>query len=229
MLRYRIIPVLLISDGKLVKTVKFKHPRYIGSIINAIKIFNHYGADELIVLNIDRTPPDGAFIRHIADECDIPFAYGGGIRTQADVNTVISNGAEKVVIRTHTEIIPECAEKYGAQAIVVCIDHNNRGLFRRGEEYRGVGRRMPMGSIGEIILQSIDRDGMMSGYDLKSIKTMSVSPVPIIALGGAGTVEHLREAKAAGADAVAAGSMFVYSKKGGGVLINYPDRETVKI
>jgi cyclase len=228
-LRYRIIPVLLLKDKKLVKTKRFKNPVYIGDPINAIKIFCDYGADELIVLNIDRTPPDADFIQHIADECSIPFAYGGGIRTVDDFKTVITAGAEKCVIRTYTDIIPECAKQFGSQSIVLCIDYGGPVFFKKKVTYNGISG-MVNGYVGELLLQSIDHDGMMGGYDLPLIREVSGKiGVPLISLGGSGTIEHLREAKQAGADAVAAGSMFIYSGKDKGVLINYPNREEVGI
>jgi cyclase len=243
MFRARVIPCLLLRGHGLVKTRKFKDPVYVGDPVNAVRIFSEKEVDELVVLDIDASregrEPNYELIAEIAGECFMPVAYGGGIRTLEQVRKLIRSGVEKVVINSaaveSTDVITEAAEVFGSQAIVAGIDVRKPllGGYKvvaksatvetrlKLEEYV---RRVVDAGAGEILLNSVDRDGTMSGYDLDLIRGVTCNvDVPVVACGGAGTVEHLREAvRDAGASAVSAGSMFVFHGKHRAVLINYP-------
>lgn len=248
MFRPRLIPVLLLDGGALVKSRQFKDYRYIGDPINAVRVFNDLRADELIFLDIsatrDNRSPSVDFIKCIGEEANMPFAVGGGISTLEDVRQLISAGAEKVVINTSAlddpDFIHAASKAYGASAIVVCIDvrttadGGHRVCRKNGSELTG---RSPtefaklveeMGA-GELLVQSVERDGMMGGYDISLIRSVSEAvAIPVISLGGAGSFQHLKEAYAEGyASALAAGSMFVFHGANSGVLINYPDRAEI--
>jgi len=239
------MPCLLLLNGSLVKTVRFKDPAYIGDPINAIRIYNELEVDELVFLDIMATPegrrPPFEILEEIASECFMPVAYGGGIRTIEDIRTIFRLGVEKVVLNTQAILDPElvraAAARFGNQSIVASIDarRTKEGLevFTHGGR-QATGRRpaevamaLAQAGAGEIFLNSIDRDGTMTGYDVDLIRSVvgSVS-VPVIACGGAGTVEHLGQAvKEGGAAAVAAGSMVVYFGRNRAVLINVPEKE----
>ena len=250
MFRPRVIPVLLLKDRALVKSIQFKDHRYIGDPLNATRIFNERKADELIFLDIgashyDRTIyPD--LVRNIGEEACMPFAVGGGVRSLSDIETLIKEGAEKVVINTHAGLEPEfvrsASDAFGSTTIVVCIDVKAKTLKgrrawilsgSRATSYEPIefARRMEDNGVGELIVQSIERDGTMSGYDIELIRSVSSAvSVPVVALGGAGSNEDLREAYRDGhASALAAGSLFVYQSKRRGVLINYPDKKELQI
>lgn len=243
MFRARVIPCLLLRGRGLVKTRRFKEPVYVGDPVNAVRIFSEKEVDELVVLDIDASregrEPDYELVAEIAGECFMPVAYGGGIRTLEQVRKLIRSGVEKVVVNSaaldSTEVITAAAEVFGTQAVVAGIDVRKPLIGG----YRVVGksatmeskvklddhvRRVVAAGAGEIFLNSIDRDGMMLGYDLDLIRSVThLVEVPVVACGGAGTVEHLREAvQDAGASAVSAGSMFVFHGKHRAVLINYP-------
>jgi cyclase len=238
----RVIAALTMLNGRLVRTVKFKKPAYVGDPINAVKIFNDKGTDELVLLEIGATPFDEKrvqFIHKIASEAFMPISYGGGVRDISQVRTVIRSGFEKVVLNTALHESPgiaaEAAREFGAQAVVASIEVA-KGFIGGKKVRTACGRRTTKWTpvdwakkceelgCGEILLASIDRDGTMSGYDVDLLKEVSSKvSVPVIALGGAGTVDHLREGIAAGASAVAAGSMFVYYGPRRAVLINYPN------
>ena len=248
MFRPRIIPVLLLKDKGLVKTVRFKKPVYIGDPINAVKIFNDMEADELVFLDITATSenrgPSVEVISKIGDEAFMPFAVGGGIRSAADVKQIINAGAEKVVINTaacHTpNVVADAAYAAGSQSVIVCIDVKKNifgkyvvmaanGKTSTGKSPEKFAEEMAKLGAGEIMVNSIDQDGVMTGYDLTLIRSVaSAVDVPVIASGGAGILEHFAEAVKAGANAVAAGSMFVFHGSRRGVLINYPDRKNVE-
>jgi cyclase len=245
MLLTRFMPCLLLLNGSLVKTVRFADPAYIGDPINAIRIYNELEVDELVFLDIMATAeqrrPPFEVLERIASECFMPVAYGGGLRTVEDLGTVFRLGVEKVVINTqaieHPEFVTAAATRFGSQSVVVSIDarRTSKGLevfTRGGRQATGrtpaqVAEQMANAGAGEIFLNSIDRDGMMQGYDLDLIRSVVDSVrVPVIACGGAGTVEHLGDAiKRAGAAAVAAGSMVVYFGRNRAVLINVPEKE----
>lgn len=249
MLKTRVIPCLLLRNAGLVKTVKFKDPKYVGDPINAVKIFNEKEVDELVFLDItassENKRPPFKVIEDIASECFMPLAYGGGIRSIEDIRSIFSLGVEKVVINSYAaerpEFIREAADIFGSQSIVVSIDVR-RNLFgkysvctRSGTHNTGLepaeyARKMVELGAGELMVYSIDRDGSQSGYEIELIKRVSNAvSVPVIACGGAGSVEHFREAvQDGGASAVAAGSMFVFHGKHRAVLINFPTQSQLE-
>jgi cyclase len=249
MLASRIIPVLLVKGERLVKGVEFKDHRYCGDVMNAIRIFSGKEADELILLDIDATPQNRtiseSLIRRVSRECMMPFTAGGGIRTVEDAKKLFGAGTEKVALNTAAcsdlKIVSEIAGKYGSQSVVVSLDVRRQSdgsykVFSRAGQRPfsendpvAVARKIEDAGAGEILLNSIDRDGSMSGYDLELIEQVSESVgLPVIALGGAGNYGHLKEAFSAGASAAAAGSMFVFHTRRRAVLINYPSREDVE-
>lgn len=245
--RFRVIPVLLYSSGGLVKTVRFKNPKYVGDPINAIKIFNDKEVDELILLDIDATKnkkgPNFKLVEEVANECFMPFSYGGGITSIEEIKKLLNLGAEKIVINssaTNENIIKEASSRFGSQSIVICIDikKNWQGKYycytNRGEKNIKISpidfaKKMESFGAGELILQFIDKDGTYSGYDLNMIEKISKEvTIPIVACGGASSIEDFTMAVKAGAFAVAAGSMFVFYGKLKSVLINYPTNEELK-
>lgn len=250
-MRTRVIPVLQLQGGRLVKTSRFRRPIYVGDPINAVKIFNDKEVDELVVLDIGATSqgrgPDLAGLRRLADEAFMPMAYGGGLTNIADMRAVLKAGFEKVVLSSaalaNPALISQAANEFGAQSVVVSIDVALRGLCHRRQVVHGRGgtqvtrldpvehaRAMVAAGAGEIILTCIDRDGGMSGYDLALLRTVAASvAIPVVALGGAGCLQDLSNAAAAGAAGVAAGSMFVFHGPHRAVLITYPDRTSLEV
>jgi cyclase len=245
MLRPRIIPCLLIHEGGLVKTVGFKNPKYVGDPINAVKIFNEKESDELIVLDIDATAlgrePDYQTIAHLAAECRMPLAYGGGVRSAEQAKRIISLGVEKVSISAvaieRPALISEIAESVGSQSVVVVIDvkrkmlggydvctHN--GKRSTGRSPLDVAREAEAHGAGEIVINSIDRDGEMKGYDLAlAAKVREAVRVPLTILGGAGSLQDIGALVAqCGTVGAAAGSLFVFKGVYRAVLINYPQQ-----
>jgi cyclase len=239
----RVIPCLLLRDRGLVKTVQFKKDVYIGDPVNAVRIFNEKEVDELILLDIDATReghgPDFEVIAEIAGECFMPVAYGGGIRSFRDVQRVIRSGIEKVVINSAAyrsmDVVSEASAIYGSQAVVGSIDARkpilggHRLYSRSGTTEEPVKLLDHVAALieagaGEIFINSIDRDGTMNGYDIDLIRKVSdATRVPVIASGGAGSVQDLVQAvRVGGASAVAAGSIFVFHGRHKAVLINYP-------
>lgn len=247
MLRPRIIPCLLIQDGGLVKTVKFKDPKYVGDPINAVKIFNEKEADELIVIDIDATAnavePNYAQIAKLAAECRMPLCYGGGIRTAQQAKNIIALGVEKVAISSaafeNPHLISQIAEEIGRQSVVVVLDHKARLLSKQQEVWTHNGTRNTKRSVieaaqefeklgaGEIVLNSIENDGKMKGYDVElAIKLREAVRIPITILGGGGSLEDMRSVVAAcGVVGVAAGSFFVFKGAYRAVLISYPSAQ----
>ncbi|WP_417797207.1 AglZ/HisF2 family acetamidino modification protein [Stutzerimonas nitrititolerans] len=243
MLKHRVIPALLLRDGGLVKTQKFGKHKYIGDPINAIRIFNEKEVDELVLLDIDASrqgrEPDYALIESIAAECFMPLGYGGGISTIEQARRIFSSGVEKVVLQTSAlqkpELVTEIAQRFGSQSVVVSIDIK-RDWLGRYRLWSSFGRRalsadwlevlksLVAGGAGEILLNSVDHDGMQRGYDLRLIKMAAEAvDVPLVALGGAANLQHFVEATEAGASAVAAGSLFVLQGPHRAVLISYPN------
>jgi imidazole glycerol-phosphate synthase subunit HisF len=226
-----------------VKTVRFKDSAYIGDPRNAVRIFNEKEVDELALLDIAATPegrgPQLDLVREIVSEAFMPVAYGGGVRSVEDVRALVSVGVEKVVIATAAAADPNfvarAADACGSQSVVVCLDVK-RTLFGRYEVYthsgkRGTGkdpvafaRRMEELGAGELVVNAIDRDGTMAGYDLELLKSVTGAvQIPVIACGGAGRVEDFGAAvREGGASAVAAGSLFVFHGRHRAVLISYP-------
>ena len=248
MLKTRVIPCLLLRDKGLVKTIKFKDSRYIGDPINAVRIFSEKEVHELIFLDINASIKhrkiDIEMVQNIADECYMPFAVGGGITCIEDVDNILRNGAEKVVLNTSAVknplLIKEIAEKYGSQSIVVSIDAKKKLLsgyevmIKGGKEKTSLkpedhAKNVAKLGAGEIMINSIDNDGQMQGYDLNLIKQVSEAVnIPVIASGGAGIIQHLKEGVKNGASALAAGSMFVYHGARRAVLINFPSKEEIE-
>lgn len=244
MLRPRIIPFLLVHQGGLVKTVGFKDPKYVGDPINAVKIFNEKEADELCVVDMDASvngvEPDYKAIEHMALECRMPLCYGGGVRTVEQAKRIIGLGVEKVSISAaaveRPELVSDIAEEVGRQSVVVVIDAKKKMLGRgwdvvthnakRSAKLDAVefaGRVAELGA-GEIVMNSVDQDGRMTGYDLDLARRLRERvKIPMTMLGGAGKLEHLSELFAAcGVVGAAAGSLFVFKGQYRAVLINYP-------
>lgn len=245
MLRPRIIPFLLISDGGLVKTVRFANPTYVGDPINAVKIFNEKECDELAVLDIDasvkRQAPDFRRIGHLAAECRMPLCYGGGIKTADDAKRVVELGVEKVAVSSaaveRPETIASIAKAVGNQSVVVVLDVRPVG----GDRYqiwthngtRPTGRPLEQGireaeahGAGEIVVNAIERDGTMKGYDIGLAEQVrSTTRLPITMVGGAGSTDHLSQLiDACGVVGAGAGSLFVFKGAYRAVLINYPNQ-----
>lgn len=245
MLTTRVIPCLLNHDGALVKTIKFNQFNYIGDPLNTIQIFNNLEVDELVFLDITASynnhEPDYDLIEQMASECFMPLSYGGGIKNIAQMKKIFSLGIEKIIIcseaLTNSSLIHDAAVLFGSQSIVVSIDVK-KNLWGKYEVYGVSGTKntkidpvafaqeMENVGAGEILLNSIDQDGVMEGYDLELIKSVSSAiNIPLIACGGAGVYQDLNKAVKAGASAVAAGSLFVYQKKNRAVLVHYPTEE----
>ena len=242
MLRHRVIPCLLVKNGGLVKTRRFEDPKYVGDPINAIRIFNDKEVDELMVLDIlasrEGREPDYDMIELYAGECFMPLCYGGGIRDVAQAQRLFALGVEKVSIQTgamrRPELVDELAREVGSQSVVLSVDVKRdwRGrakLYfaatreRADRPWLEYAREMVERGAGEIVINSVDRDGVMNGYDLELVReAASALSVPVIAMGGAGTLEHIKEAARAGASALAAGSLFVFQGPHRAVLISYP-------
>ncbi|MEO8464176.1 MAG: AglZ/HisF2 family acetamidino modification protein [Gammaproteobacteria bacterium] len=243
----RIIPCLLLKNGGLVKTVRFKKDRYVGDPINAVRIFNEKEVDELVFLDTSATSagngPNFRLLEDIASEAFMPFGYGGGITTLEQIRRLYSLGVEKIVINTaatNPGLVSDAAGLAGSSSVVVSIDAR-RGLFGKYSVYVEGGRRdlktdpvsyardMEKRGAGEILLNAIDRDGVMEGYDLELIRRVSEAvSVPVVAVGGAGSLKHFREAVEHGASAAAAGSMFVFHGKHKAVLITYPKYDEMR-
>lgn len=248
MLRPRIIPCLLIQDGGLVKTVRFKDVKYVGDPINAVKIFNEKEADELIVVDIDATAngvePDYNRIANLAAECRMPLCYGGGIRTPEQARKIISLGVEKVAISAaaleDASLVTRIAEEIGRQSVVVVLDHKQRMLSKQHDVWThngtrntkrnvlDVAREMEAAGAGEIVINSIDNDGRMKGYDIAlATRLRETVSIPVTILGGGGSLDDMAKVVAAcGVVGVAAGSFFVFKGPYRAVLISYPtDRQ----
>jgi cyclase len=245
MFRPRVIPVLLLKNLGLVKSVKFKDHRYIGDPINAVKLFNDLGADELAFLDIRANAENRSislkFIEMVGDEANMPFSAGGGIRTLEEIQAIIKAGAEKVILNTYAaenpDFIGEASREFGSSTIVVSIDVK-KNILGKEKTYICSGKRSTIydpvtfakiaeeKGAGEIIINSIDHDGTMKGYDISLIKRVSDAVgIPVVAMGGAGDLQDLRKAVTEGnASAVAAGSIFVYHGPLHAVLINYPGK-----
>ena len=250
MLRSRIIPCLLIHNKGLVKTVNFKNPKYVGDPINAVKIFNEKEVDELIVLDIDATKenrgPNLKMIKSLANECRMPFCYGGGITTVEEAVKIISLGVEKVALSysalNNISLCQEIGDIIGNQSVVAVIDVKKKKIFGGYDIYTHNGTKksnwklndfiskLDEIGIGEIVINSIDNDGVMQGYDLPLIESIREKcSMPITVIGGAGSLQNIKDLiskfKIIGA---AAGSLFVFKGKYKAVLISYPNREERK-
>ena len=244
MIQTRAIPVLLLRGGGLVKTVRFKNPKYLGDPINIVRLFNDKEADELVLLDITATlesrGPRFDLLAQITSECFMPLCYGGGVRTLDDMHALFNLGIEKVAINSHAvhkpAFIASAAERFGSQSVLVSLDVK-RTLFGRHQVVtHGSKRRTGLDPVefareaeqqgaGELLLNSVDRDGTMEGYDLDLVRRVAEAVrIPVVACGGAGRTEDLGHVvNGAGASAAAAGSLFVFQGPHRAVLINYPD------
>ena len=243
MLRSRVIPCLLIKNGGLVKTIEFENAKYVGDPINAVKIFNEKKVDELFVLDIDASRKandiDKNLISKLASECRMPFCYGGGVNSVDQIEDLISLGVEKVAMSSalidNAEIAYKAAKRVGSQSIIAVLDVKKVGFFKKyeivtmnGTHKTGLDpvefvKKIQDNGVGEIVINSVDNDGKMDGYDLELVNLISkVVNVPLTILGGAGSYDHIKELcsthKIIGA---AAGSFFVFKGKYRAVLINY--------
>jgi len=245
MLRSRIIPTLLISRGELVKTVRFANPKYVGDPLNAVRIFNEKQVDELIVLDISASSssaePDYELIAAIASECRMPLCYGGGVRTVDQIERIISLGVEKVSIAAaaihNPSLVAVAASRVGSQSVVAVLDVKKEGILNsRYRLYTSNGTSpvkvdpfefavlLQNQGVGEIVVNSIDRDGSMQGYDFNFLDRLrSVVSVPLTALGGAGSYDDLSAlVQRYGLIGAAAGSLFIFKGKYRAVLLQYP-------
>jgi cyclase len=249
MLRPRVIPSLLMDQGRLVKTVRFAEPKYVGDPINAVRIFNEKEVDELCLFDIGASKsgaaPDFQLIQDIAAQCRMPLSYGGGVRTVDEARRIIELGVEKVALNTaalaRPELVAEIAERVGAQSVAVVLDVKQKGPGRYGvahrgalafesDDVRGVARYFSENGAGEVIINSIDRDGTLAGYDLDLVaQVRDVVSTPLTVLGGAADMGSVRAlVDRFGIIGAAAGSMFVFKGKLRAVLINYPRREELQ-
>lgn len=244
MLRPRIIPCLLVHDGGLVKTVGFGQPKYVGDPINAVRIFNEKEVDELLVVDIDATvrgrEPDYGMIDDLAGECRMPLCYGGGVRSSDQIERIIGLGVEKVAVSSGVidgpECIAEAAASVGGQSVVAVLDvrrhddgryevFTHNGSRPTGRNPVELALRMQQLGAGEIVINSIDRDGQMKGYDLDLVRAVrSRVTIPMSCLGGAGSLKDVQGLIAEhGTIGAAAGSLFVFKGVYRAVLINYPN------
>jgi cyclase len=245
--RIRVIPTLLIQNGGLVKSIKFKNHKYVGDPINAVKIFNDKEVDEIVILDISATSrksgPDFERLAELAGEAFMPMAYGGGITSLDEIKRLVSSGIEKVIINNsaflNRALVAEGAKYVGSQSLVVAMDvkRNLFGKYRvylqNGTSNTGIdpvkyAKEVEDAGAGEIMVSSIDRDGTYGGYDTDLIKAVSSAvTIPVIAVGGASGVEDFAKAIQSGASAVAAGSLFVFQLPHRAVLISYPSQTTL--
>ncbi|MCK5146218.1 imidazole glycerol phosphate synthase subunit HisF [bacterium] len=244
MLYPRIIPCLLVHNKGLVKTVRFKDPKYVGDPINAVKIYNEKEVDELIVVDIDASregrEPDYKMIENLAMECRMPLCYGGGIKTATQARRIFGLGVEKVAISSaaveNPNLVTEMAVQVGSQSVIVVLDVKKRKMGNKYELYThnatkktglnpiDFAKRLEALGVGEIVVNSVDQDGVMKGYDFNIIDQIrEVISVPMSVLGGAGTLEDIGQLIARhGIIGASAGSLFVFKGKYRAVLINYP-------
>lgn len=249
MFRPRVIPCLLLKNRGLVKTVRFADPFYLGDPINTVRIFNEKEVDEIVILDITATAqgrgPDFERIKDIVDEAFMPVCYGGGVTGLDQMEQLFSIGIEKVSLSTAAvldrSLITEAAKRFGNQAIVATLDvkktmfkktkivHIINGRRSTGLSAVELAKELEGSGAGELLINDIDRDGTMSGYDIDLLRSVTRSVnIPVIGLGGAGTMDDLRKAIVeGGCSAAGAGSLFVYYGRKKGVLINYPNREVL--
>jgi cyclase len=249
MLIPRVIPCLLVDDQRMVKTRKFRKPIYLGNPVNVVSLFNNFEVDEIVLLDISASAngrePDVELIATLAEECWVPLTYGGGITSLNQIEALIYAGCEKVVlgaaVAENMNLVANASREFGSQAIVGSIDASRRMFGGYDTRVRNAKRRLSVtpaerarqfaeAGAGEILLQSIDRDGEMNGYDLELVAQVTAATnLPVVACGGAGERHHLPlPVTAAGASASAAGSLFVFSGRERGVLINFPERDALE-
>lgn len=243
----RVIPVLLLDEARLVKTIRFSTPSYVGDPLNAVRIFNEKEVNELMVLDI-RSSTSGTEVNYeligqIAGECFMPLVYGGGIKSLGEIGKLLRLGVEKVAVNTsffsQPGFIQSAVKEFGSSTIIVSIDckknfwGKHEVMLANGQKKTGLdpvemARKAEAEGAGEILINSVDQDGTMNGYDLQLTgRVASAVNVPVIACGGAGKMEHFSGAIRSGASAVAAGSMFVYQGVHRAVLINYLSEEEI--
>jgi cyclase len=249
MLKTRIIPCLLLHDGGLVKTEKFKNPKYVGDPINAVRIYNEKEVDELIFLDIDASKlgrgPDLNIIQDLATECFMPFAYGGGITTLNQIHQILNIGVEKVIINQtallNPDLVREASKHFGSSTIIVAIDVK-KDLWGSYKVYNHVkqksekflpeeyAQKMAEAGAGELFVNSVDRDGTYSGFDLQILESINkIVSVPVIACGGASSLQDFKQVVSkTNVSGVAAGSIFVYQGPHRAVLISYPTPEQLQ-
>jgi len=246
----RVIPCLLLQNRGLVKTVKFKDPKYLGDPINIVRIFNDKEVDELVFLDITATvenrPPQFDLLKNITSECFMPLGYGGGIRSMDDVRQLLGIGIEKVILNTsavdNPGLIRSAADYAGSSSVVISMDVKRNMLGKYEVYIRSGGKKAGLDPVrhavevermgaGEILVNSIDRDGTMQGYDIELIQRVADAVnIPVVACGGAGNIQHLRDAiKLGHASAAAAGSMFVFQGPLRAVLISYPSQNELRV
>lgn len=244
--RPRIIPTLLLDEGMMVKTIRFQNPRYLGDVVNAVRIFNNKGVDELCILDISATrnasAPDMELLHDIATEAFMPLSYGGGVCSIDQVKRLFRSGYEKVIFNTalvnNPGLVKQAVSFAGAQSVVASIDvktdifgrescYIEDGQTKVGKTAVQMARHAERLGVGEILLTSMNRDGEMKGYDLKLVVSVAESVgIPVIANGGAGGINDIKRVLEEGrADAAAAGSMFVYYGRNKAVLITAPDED----
>jgi cyclase len=244
----RIIPCLLVHGNRLVKTIKFRDPVYVGDPVNTVRIFSEKEADEIAIFDItaslNNIEPNYRLIEEMAGEAFMPVSYGGGVKNVEQIRRLIRSGVEKVVINSQAtesiDVIKEAVEIFGSQAIVGGIDVRRRWLggftivAKSGSEDTSLKlnlhiQKLLTAGVGELFINDIDRDGTMTGYDLKLLQSVTTATVPVVVCGGAGKFEDFRLAvERGGASAVAAGSLFVFYGKHRAVLITYPKPEEIK-
>jgi cyclase len=242
MLKHRVIPALLLHNGGLVKTLKFKSPKYVGDPINAIRIFNEKQVDELLVLDIKASKigvePNYALIEEFAGECFMPLAYGGGVTNVEQAARLFGLGVEKICLQTAAlkdfSLVNRLAERFGSQSVMVSVDVKRNWLGKaqvfsaaggkaRSEPWLELARRLVDCGAGEVLLNAVDRDGTLAGPDLELIREAAVAlPVPLIAVGGVSSLADIKAVVEVGASAVAAGAFFVFHGPHRAVLITYP-------
>ncbi|MBL0356333.1 MAG: imidazole glycerol phosphate synthase subunit HisF [Chitinophagaceae bacterium] len=242
MLKHRLIPCLLLRNGGLVKTLKFSDPKYVGDPINAIRIFNDKEVDELMVLDItaskEKKEPNYALIEQFASECFMPLSYGGGIRTMEQAQRLFNSGIEKICLQTSVlndlSLVKNLSEKWGSSSILVSIDVKRNWLGHPKLYSAATGKILDKkwtdfmleavkAGAGEIVLNAVDKDGTMKGMDTELIsEAAKILSVPLVAVGGAGSLTDIKAAVDAGANAVSAGAFFVFQGPHRAVLITYP-------
>ena len=249
MYRPRIIPILLLKNGGLIKTTQFGKERYIGDPINAVHVFNGLKADEIVLLDVEasqqKRPISIELVKKIAEEANMPFSVGGGISTLDQIAERINAGSEKVILNTiamlDRKFISEAAQHFGSSTLVACLDVKksffgnygaciNRGTKMMKGSIVNHAMQLEEAGIGEIIIQSVDRDGLMNGYDIALIQQISEAvSIPITALGGAGSLNDMKDLLLdVSVNGLAAGSMFVYHGARKGILVNYPEKDKIQ-
>lgn len=244
MYRPRLIPTLLLKSNGLVKSRSFKDFTYVGDPINAVRIFNEMKADEIVFLDITASREgrtiDLNFVKDVAEEANMPFSVGGGIHSLETIREIIAHGAEKVILNQcalkDPSFVKKAVEEFGSSTIAVCIDVKKKWLGGQkvydhvrssatGTDPLEFARSMEQLGVGELIIQSVDKDGSMQGYDIELIRSIATAvSIPVIALGGAGEISDMKKLlDASQINGLAAGSMFIFSDRNRGVLINYPD------